>query len=281
VLSEAGAFPQMSSEEGLWWMVRSAISKQTLAWIIVFETVILLCSLGGPTLIWFLSRLLGQTVAAGIETFDRSLLGVDVEIGSIYPSIMYGILDVQGLVVKNPEGGKYDSEYLLQAKKVHIDIDMLRLFCSRFKHVKVEKLEFRDVDVIYEKGLKSSNIQDVLNFLAGDGKKDPEAPPEATKAVKSVPKDEAEAEAETATPTKSDVEVTLHEVKIENVGARAQMKLLGGRGIRVAIADISYRDFTEDVGTSAMDDVIVLLLKSVLKSVLANVIGKKYGDRCM
>lgn len=279
LLSTPGAFPQLFAGESLgWWMIRTALSKHALVWIIAVESVILFCTLAGPMLLWMMTRVLGETVEAGIETFDKSLLGVDVEIDTITPDVVKGKLEVAGLIVKNPEEGKYASPYLLKAERVVVDVDMQKLFLSSFKHVDIERLEFKNVDIIWETVIpkqNKSNIQDVLDFLSQHEKKDTSNPLE-TKPVMKAPK-------AVEKPAQSATQVSLHQVLIQGVGARAQSKTLGGRGMRIALADLSYRDFEEDVGlgAGAMDDVIVILLKSVLKTVLTNVVGKRFGERCL
>jgi len=297
------ALPQTFAGEDLGrWLIRAAIQKKTLIWICIIETIILVFTVGGPAMIYCMTRMLGNAVEAGIETFDKTLIGADVEIGRITPNIVYGILDIDEFMVKNPDDKGYDSPYLLKAKRVHIDLDMAQLFLSCFKRVTIEKVVFKDVDVIFEKHYRSSNVQDILAFLSGtkDDKKgtkkgdaEKEPPEAASPVAASSPKAKeaspgnakdpkaASPKVDEPAPPAHDLQVTLHEVCIEDVGARAQAKMLGGRGFRMAISDIYFKDFSQEANVALIDDVIIFLLKSFLKTVLANVVGKKFGDQCM
>jgi len=79
----------------------------------------------------------------------------------------------------------------------------------------------------------------------------------------------------------SATQITLHEVVVEDVGARLQAQVLGDRGCRVSVGDIVYKDFAEEVGESTVGPIIQVLLKSVLKTVVVNAVGKQVGERCM
>ncbi|CAK0842031.1 unnamed protein product [Prorocentrum cordatum] len=70
-------------------------------------------------------------------------------------------------------------------------------------------------------------------------------------------------------------------VVVEDVGARLQAQVLGDRGCRVSVGDIVYKDFAEEVGESTVGPIIQVLLKSVLKTVVVNAVGKQVGERCM
>lgn len=243
------------------------------SWLIVIiciESFVLFVTMGLPIALWAIAAFLGRSIKFGIETCDRLFIGTDVTINKLETNIFQGVIFIDTLEVQNPEAGKYDSPYLLRAGVVHIDLDMWALVCSFFRHVKIEKLEFKQVDVIYEKGWQSSNVQDVLGFLKGKGSGSTKAAVEGSK------------EADGSEPqNESRIGVTLHEVMVEDVGARVQAQMLGGRGMRVSVGDIGYKDFAEEVGESTMGPIIQVLLKSVLKTVIVNVAGKQVGERCM
>jgi hypothetical protein len=250
--------------------------------IIIVESTVLLFTIGIPSIIWLLAYVLGRIIKGAIETFDRLVIGTDVTMKDLRTNVFNGVVSIEGLEVHNPTTGTckhckdvYNSKYLLKAGIVHIDVDMAALFCSFFSHFKVEKIEFKNVDVIVEKGRNSSNVQDVMNFLAGN---------KGTPAVED--SDKAKAKEKTASAAKvadepakaSRTQITLHEVSVEDVGARLEAQMLGGRGMRVSVGDIRYDDFAEEVGESTVGPIVQVLLKSVLKTVAVNTLGKKIGE---
>lgn len=236
-----------------------------LTLVIVIESTILLLTMGIPFVIWLMAYILGRIIKGAIETFDRLIIGTDVTIQDLRTNVFNGVVSIEGLEVHNPGDGKYNSKYLLKAGLVHIDLDMCALFCSFFRHFKVEKIEFKNVDVIVEKGKGSSNVQDVINFLQG------------SKGGKGDSKD-AKADKSADDSSKSKTQVTLHEVAVEDVGARVEAQVLGGRGMRVSVGDIRYNDFAEEVGESTVGPIVQVLLKSVLKTVAVNIVGKQLGE---
>lgn len=251
--------------------------------IIIVESTVLLFTMGIPFVIWLLAYVLGRIIKGAIETFDRLVIGTDVTIKDLRTNVFNGVVSIEGLEVHNPTAATckhckdtYNSKYLLKAGIVHIDIDMAALFCSFFRHFKVEKIEFKNVDVIVEKGRSSSNVQDVMTYLAGSKKtaavEDSDKAKEKDTSAEKVADDSAKA---------SRTQITLHEVSVEDVGARLEAQMLGGRGMRVSVGDIRYDDFAEEVGESAVGPIVQVLLKSVLKTVAVNTLGKNIAEYLM
>jgi len=245
--------------------------------VIIVESTVLLFTIGIPFVIWLLAYVLGRTIKVAIETFDRLVIGTDVTIKDLRTNVFTGVVSIEGLEVRNPTAATckhckevYNSKYLLKAGIVHLDIDMVALFCSFFRHFKVEKIEFKNVDVIVEKGRSSSNVQDVMNYLAGNN--GTAAAEDNDTCAEKVVDDPAKA---------SRTQITLHEVAVEDVGARLEAQMLGGRGMRVSVGDIRYDDFAEEVGESTVGPIVQVLLKSVLKTVAVNTLGKNIAEYLM
>eukprot|EP00931_Biecheleriopsis_adriatica_P032212 TRINITY_DN1881_c0_g1_i8.p1 TRINITY_DN1881_c0_g1~~TRINITY_DN1881_c0_g1_i8.p1 ORF type:complete len:422 (+),score=75.73 TRINITY_DN1881_c0_g1_i8:74-1339(+) len=196
------------------------------------------------------SNLLGSLVTRILASFDTSTLGVKVEMGSLVVDPAFGRIAIEGLTVFNPEG--YHSEYLLHADQVVIDIDMQQLLFSLGKELHVEELVFDGVDVIYEKGLFSSNLNDLLEKI--DSGSD-EAPQQTQD---------------------SDMKVVLHTILAENVGAKLATKFTLGTGLRLEVGSLKYDDFDAEMGVGrGLMDIVRILFSTLLKSVLATVVGKE------
>jgi len=218
-----------------------------------------------------LSRSMGKAIEFAIETYDTAVIGVDVEIGKLSVNPFEGVIIADGLTIDNPKG--YKSDYLLNAKLVHIDFDMKSLIFSGFSQCKVQKFVLQRVDIIYEKTWSSSNVHDVLQFLEGDHSEDKDK-----KAAEEAKKRKAEASKKNK---KDAMNVELQEVLVEDVGLRLQGQMIGGHGARLALADIKFDNFTKEVGSGYMDDIVKVLLKSIMKTVVANVVGRRTAEWCM
>lgn len=231
--------------------------------------VLLLISVFIFTLIWFWGRILGKAVEAGIETFDQSIIGVDVNIDSLTFNPCAGRFILDNMVVDNPKGFK--TEYLMKVGRINVDVSMTTLLCSCGKKIVINCSEFCDVDVIYEKSLTTSNVHEILDFMEKKHKKtDTENEAKEAKTAAKKP--------ENVEGHGAERQVILKKVLLEDVGMKAAATFFGGGGVRVSIGDIKYDDFSKEVGNSMVDDIIKILFKSILKTIAANVVGKKFAD---
>eukprot|EP00933_Yihiella_yeosuensis_P071981 TRINITY_DN80247_c0_g1_i1.p1 TRINITY_DN80247_c0_g1~~TRINITY_DN80247_c0_g1_i1.p1 ORF type:complete len:448 (-),score=100.20 TRINITY_DN80247_c0_g1_i1:435-1778(-) len=205
----------------------------------------------------FMGSMLGSLVKSVLSSFDASMLGVKVEVDGLHIDPATGRIEVHNLTVGNPEG--YHSEYLLHADKIVVDLEMQKLLYSLGKEVDVEELICDGIDVIYEKGLRSSNLNDLLNNLAG--------PNEDASSSQDVTETQAQ---------EDNFKLTMHQVLIKNIGAKVATKLTRGHGLRLEVGNLSYEDFDTEMGAGrGLMDVIRILLMTIIKSVLATVLGKQ------
>jgi len=212
-----------------------------------------LCCCQGPAD----GNLLGTLVKRVLENFDSSMLGVEVQVGDLVLDPSTGRVEVQGLTVANPEG--YYSEHLLHADRVVLDIDMQKLLYSFGKEIDVQEMVFDGVDVIYEKGLVSSNLNDLLKKLSETASDNEELEQEKKKKK-----------------AENDIKLVLHTVLAQNIGAKLATKLTRGHGLRLEVGDLSYQDFDTEMGAGrGMMDIIRVLIMTLIKSVLATVLGKE------
>eukprot|EP00931_Biecheleriopsis_adriatica_P068248 TRINITY_DN4222_c0_g1_i6.p1 TRINITY_DN4222_c0_g1~~TRINITY_DN4222_c0_g1_i6.p1 ORF type:complete len:409 (+),score=87.92 TRINITY_DN4222_c0_g1_i6:76-1302(+) len=203
-------------------------------------------------------NMLGSLVRGALANFDSSALGVEIELGALVIDPATGRIEVEGLTVRNPEG--WSSEYLLHADKIVVDIEMEKLLYSFGKELDVQELVFDGVDVIYEKGLSTSNLNDLLKILESNSS--------AAETERSA--------AETKQAEASDVKLVLHTILAQNIGAKLATKLTGGHGLRLEVGDLKYDDFDTEMGAGrGLMDVVRILIMTLVKSVLATVMGKE------
>lgn len=233
--------------------------------IVCIGFVLLICMM----LTSFGAAMLGRSIKSAIETFDQKFLGVDIEIGDLSVAICSGRVDMQGFQVKNPEG--YKSPYLLNASTVVIDLNVVALVTSLGKRIEVDVLQLDDIDCIveYDKAFGgTSNVDRVMEHLNHDAKPSEKK----AKQVESVVNETGKAPPKKA-PSK---EIVMHNVLFSDIGARVATKL---GGVRVAIGDIKFDDFSKENGPGLLEDIVFIIMKSFTKTLLVNITGKSFADR--
>lgn len=242
--------------------------------LVLFLTIAVTCVAIIALLAFFGARLLSKAIKGAIENFDQKAIGVDVDFESLLVSICRGRIDMEGCNVHNFPG--YTAKYMLHITHLSINIKMKKLLSSFGKEVEIDSIELHNVDCILEyDGMLpftgTSNFQRMLDHLGGD---------DAKPSIKQTQKVEQGkgAEEEKKPGQGKPREVRVHKVSICDVGAKLASKI---GGIRAAVADIKYTDFSKEVGAHYMDDVIWAVLKSVTKSVITNITGKHFADKVM
>lgn len=222
-------------------------------------------------LFYFGAMMLGRSIKSAIETFDKRFIGVDIEIGDLSVAICSGRVDIHGLVVKNPEG--YKSPYLLNATSVVVDLNTTALFTSFGHRIEVDELKLEDIDVIveYDRALGgTSNVDRVLEHLNHDNKPSEKKNQHVQDTMNETGK---------APPTKAaSNEILLHKVLFSKIGARVATKLAG---MRVALGDISFDDFSKENGAHLLEDLVFIIMKSFSKTLMVNITGKSFVDKFM
>jgi hypothetical protein len=222
-------------------------------------------------LFYYGAMMLGASIKSAIETFDRKFIGVDIEIGDLSVALCSGRIDMHGLQVKNPEG--YKSPYLLNASSVVIDLNVRALVFSFGKRIEVDVLELQDIDCIveYDRALGgTSNVDRVMEHLNHDDK------PSEKKAKKV---QEMVNETGKAPPKKAvGNEILLHKVLFSKIGARVATSL---GGVRVALGDITFDDFSKENGPHLLEDLVFIIFKSFSKTLMVNITGKSFVDKFM
>lgn len=202
------------------------------------------------------TNLLGRAVRSLVKNFDAKALGVKVDIGDIEIDALHGKIAVDNVVITNPEG--YYSEYLLRSGKMIVEVSLPVLLKSAGKTVEVKEVDLQDVDVIYETGLTTSNIDDVMKKLQSLN------PAFEEKADKS----------------SSSQEVILHKVSILNFGAKAASTLTHGLGPRFVMGDVVYQDFEKEMNPGrGIVDVISVILQSLLFTAMGTCTAREKKPR--
>merc|ERR1719217_1496587 len=72
-------------------------------------------------------------------------------------------------------------------------------------------------------------------------------------------------------------EINIKRVVITDVG----VKFSGLLSARVAVADIVHEDFTKEMGSSMGEDIFLIVLESICKSIVATAVGKSLADKIL
>ena len=103
---------------------------------------------------------LDQIAKAGIEKYAPRVLGVGVQLESIHLSPWSGNGTITGLKIDNPKGFK--AKYIFQVKRIDVSVDVGSLFSNT---IIIRKIDIQDPQIVYETGLRGSNIQAIQNNI--------------------------------------------------------------------------------------------------------------------
>lgn len=202
--------------------------------------------------------ILGRLVKSALASLDSEILGVELSVGDVNIDALHGTVEIFDLVVANPEG--YYSEYILRADRIFFDINTQILLGSFGSMVDVEEVIFEGLDIIVEKKLHTSNLNDMLTKLSGAEACDTN-------------------DGLQARSSHGQVQVVWHKVMAKDVGAKLAWSMTHGHGIRVEVSDMSFEDFDKhkgsDHGRMAGPLSVRVLLRTLIKSIFATLLGKE------
>jgi len=229
------------------------------------------------------AKVLGLAVKFGIETADQSLVGTQITVEKAAISLCDGYVNIGGLVVWNPDVGReWTSGYLLKIDKLLVKIGAWRIVRTLGNEFEITAVLLQGVDVNVEKSfLTSSNVGHILDHLSALGGVSEPGEAAAEQSTSVAAKDSTATEqnkptlpADKAT-TAAGPRVLLHMVDITNVGAGV---ILQGSTTRVEVGNIQMDDVDKRIGGYMIaSDIVGLLLKTILKTVVSNAVIKAKG----
>jgi len=208
---------------------------------------------------------LGTLVETAIHHFDQQMIGVNVDFTALNVKVLEGMVEIVDFTIENPDG--YWSDYFVHVGHCLVDIDMEAYALSAGKKVIVQRLEICNVDVVWERGFSTSNLNDILNFFKSKQGKKPEE-----KSSEQAP--------EAASSSKSSHESSgrsteVLEVAMQKISMKLAFHKLAGCGARIASSDIMFDNFTQEMNSGKVaDEIIPLLTKTLITSLLSNLIGE-------
>ncbi|CAK8989772.1 Uncharacterized protein SCF082_LOCUS1960 [Durusdinium trenchii] len=197
------------------------------------------------------SRPSNERVQAAIERFDESLFGVNVDFGAMKVTVSEGVVVIHDLTIENPAG--YWSTHFLHIGELLIDLDLQSFITSMGKEVVIQRLELRDVEVIWEGGLVSSNMRDILKCMSG-------------------PKDDSNQSDKNRQKEGGERRTSVQEVLAQDISLKLASYWFCGSGPRIMVEDF----YSQNLDEHQMGELEIpqCLLTMLLSSILANVLGQ-------
>mmetsp|Transcript_35924 Transcript_35924/g.86485 ORF Transcript_35924/g.86485 Transcript_35924/m.86485 type:complete len:331 (-) Transcript_35924:253-1245(-) len=236
--------------------------------ILVSMVILIVAIFAG--ILWYTRE---QVMKFGIEKLRElleqrlpELLGDSpVELGRIDISLGYKCsVGLNDITIGNMAGFK--SDHLLKLGKLKLEADVGSAVKSVMqnrgppKQIEVTQVELDTVHIIYEKSLTTSNVESLLGvFVDKDGKKPAEKKKEETT---------SEEKQDAAGP-----QVNVRKTDIKGIQLELATTLGAGVGVPgavVAVAPISYPDFTKEFGSRGALVVMKVLIETILVSALKN-----------
>jgi len=202
-------------------------------------------------------------VKLGIEAAATKALNVGVSVGDVDLSILGGRLDIANLSINNPPGYKYDKMLELGSGKIQVKTSSLLS-----DTIKVKELDLDGIDLVIEqKNITNNNINDVINSISSQEKKqrqDKEKPGPAGKNIQVERLRIANVTVKAKllpVPGKADtVTLKLSPIEMNNLGTDSKMDTIElSRRIMVAIADGAARE-----GAGILPDSLINTMSSAL-----------------
>lgn len=198
---------------------------------------------------------LGSIVKTAVNTGGPAVLGVPVTLEQAHVFPIRGKVSMKELVIGNPEGFK--TPYLFKMGALDVRVKMSSVATDT---VLIKKVHIDGPEIVYERGLKASNVSALMASLEGE--------PEEEPAEEEEPEEEAEEEGE-------GTKVVLEDFLLENGRIKLSATLTGGRSIVLPLPTIHLTDVGKDSEGASVKEVVQevfgAIFGTVTKTVTASV----------
>lgn len=217
---------------------------------------------------WRASYAIGNLFAAGLETWDQDVFGVDVTCnGDISVSPLLGIFNIHDFVMDNAPG--YSAPYLMKLKHAKVDIDVWSYVISCGRNVFIEEIKCNGLEIIFEKSFSGSNVDYVKTHLEKWDEDHPDTPVGNGCAAGLLQCARDAARCRRAVRDLNEFadeknhSLKVHRVKIQDVTTTLEAKGFPNHGVQMQLPDLYFDDLSAKAGTS-----IASMAKVVLQEVL-------------
>mmetsp|Transcript_16578 Transcript_16578/g.28101 ORF Transcript_16578/g.28101 Transcript_16578/m.28101 type:complete len:368 (-) Transcript_16578:173-1276(-) len=184
----------------------------------------------------------GAVLKKWLMDYDTAFLGVDVSVDRMALNPWFGTLLVTDLTVGNPPG--YGSAHLASVGRLFVDVDMGGLVKSLGHRLTVDKVHVQNVDVIYERSLSTSNVEDVLKHLG---------------VIQSSTSGAAGSPSGPSWP----LDFRIHQVNTSDVWVHAELYPINS-GVSLSVPNLGWSNFDEVVMPKSNDEGIIIVMATLL-----------------
>lgn len=194
----------------------------------------------------FLSVFINSIVKKSIETFGPKYTQTPVELDKAKISLFSGRGEIDGLIVRNPEGFKTDSAFVLG--KIIMEIEPMSLFSDK---VIIRKIHVIGPEITYETSLKGSNIGRIKKNIESVSGGSPEEKPEGS------PQEE-----------KGQRKVQIDKFILQDGKLHLSATVLEGKTVDIPLKDIQFTDIGKETGGTSFYEVIQRIFTVIFDAVI-------------
>jgi len=261
----------------------AAVSLKAVARAMVWSLVALMiaCVLSS-------AKVVGLMVKLALESVDEVLLNAEVTVDAAVLSLWRGHVVIKGLVVSNPLGTSFKSDFLFRVDIAAVKINLWRLIKSLAADIEIGEIVLNGVTMNYELGANSgpSNVGLLLEFLDSEAEQPAPPPKPRRESVLDGIKRSASNLQQSASnllrnrskddlpeppppPPASGTSVVLHRIFIKNVHALVLHPTMGAL-VGVDLGKIDIDDFSKKSKGRQVGQIVAVVLKTVIRTAMTN-----------
>ncbi|CAK9013997.1 unnamed protein product [Durusdinium trenchii] len=227
---------------GLWYLCRQRQKDEpSMAFKVTCASFVVLAAMAASWLaMWYFA---GALMKKWLMEYDVAFLGVDVSVDRIVLNPWFGTLLATNLTIGNPPG--YTSQHLAHVQRLFINVDMGSLVKSLAHRLSVDRIDLTGVDVVYQRSWSTLNLEELMKRLgAGEGG------------------------GAAAAPRGSHswhLDLQVHQVNTSDVWVHADVYPMTS-GVSLAVPNLAWKDFEEEVKPRSHDEAVVVVLATVLSN---------------
>jgi len=201
--------------------------------------------------------MLNSAVKKGVETMGPQLTRTEVTLADVKISPLTGNARINGLVVGNPEGFK--TPHAIKVDGLRVGIDPKSVLSDK---IVVKEIVVEGPEVIFEAGLKGTNLGRILKNLEGD-----------------VPEPETE-QPEKEEPAEGGKKVVIDDFLLKEGKIKVSSTLMQGTAVPVPLPTIHLEGIGEETDGASLAEVITTVFTAILEVVVqaAANSGELLGD---
>ena len=182
-------------------------------------------------------------IKGAIEKQGSKTLGVGVEVGDLDLKVFKGAVEIDGLVVDNPEGYQLENMLEMKSGKAAVEIGSLTKDTVKIQYLKLDGVHL----YVEQKGL-SNNLKEVLDSMPKVEEKEEQAAKEGKK------------------------KLVIGELELTNISVTAKLLPVAGGDVRLDLAPIRMENLGED---GKMD--MAVLTQKILLAIAQGLADKGVG----